>query len=315
MTSGRLTIRAIKEGSIGALKHQGSIDIPKHWVNEWLLHVIQKPASFLITDSDYVLTAEELLVFESGIAKMQAGTPLAYLTGQQAFWSLEFKVNEHTLVPRPDTEILVEQVLDWIANNIKSAKTQSENQNSLSSNVNDSTAAKPYQILDLGTGSGCIAISLAHELGLQSQDWQVTAVDYSKSALDIAQDNAILNHTPDVIFIQSDWFSALPKATKYHVIVSNPPYIDPVDCHLDKLNAEPLSALIADNKGLADIQKIVSGAVDYLVQGGLLAIEHGFDQGQAVQQLFTEAGLVKVKTVKDYGGHERVTMGQVAGGL
>lgn len=316
MPSGNLTTRAIKEGSIGALKHQSPIDLPKHWVNDWLLHIVQKPASFLITDSDYMLTAEQRSAFAAGIAKMQAGTPLAYLTGQQAFWSLAFKVNEHTLIPRPDTEVLVEQVLAWIAANVDADTfNHLANQNSLSNNLHNANPQKPYQLLDLGTGSGCIAISLAHELRLQSQDWQVTAVDYCKAALDIAQENAILNHTPDVIFIQSDWFGALPKETKYHVIVSNPPYIDPVDPHLNNLSAEPLSALVADNKGLADIQRIVSEARTYLVSGGLLAIEHGFDQGQAVQQIFTEAGLVKVKTVKDYGGNDRVTMGQVAGGL
>ena len=252
------------------------------------------------------------LRFAGGINKMQAGTPLAYLTGQQAFWSLEFKVNEHTLIPRPDTEVLVEQVLAWIEANVNVADTRSPNRNSLSNSLNNSPSPKPFQLLDLGTGSGCIAISLAHELGLQSEDWQVTAVDYSKGALDIAKQNAILNDTPNVTFIQSDWFSALPNDIKYQVIVSNPPYKDPVDTHLDKLSAEPLSALVADDKGLADIQRIVSGAIDYLVQGGLLAIEHGYDQGDAVQQIFTDAGFANVQTVKDYGGNDRVTMGELS---
>jgi release factor glutamine methyltransferase len=243
---------------------------------------------------------------------MQAGTPLAYLTCQQAFWSLDFKVNEHTLIPRPDTEVLVEQVLAWIAANVDWANSTDFKQNSLSNDLNDTNPQKPYQLLDLGTGSGCIAISLAHELNLQSPDWQVTAVDYSEGALDIAKQNAILNGTPDVNFIQSDWYNALPDEVKYQVIVSNPPYIDPVDKHLEQLSAEPLSALIADNQGLADIQKIVSGAVSYLVAGGLLAIEHGYDQGDAVQAIFTEAGFVKVQTIKDYGGNDRVTMGELA---
>jgi len=301
-------IKALKRRSY--LSEADGTALPVHWVNEWLLHIVQQPASFLITDSDYLLTAAEQSAFAAGIAKMQAGIPLAYLTGQQAFWSLEFKVNEHTLIPRPDTEILVEQVLAWIAANVEADTFKhSAKQNSLSNDSNNDNPQKPYQLLDLGTGSGCIAISLAHELGLQSQDWQVTAVDYSDGALDIAKQNAVLNGTPTVNFIQSDWYHSLPNQAQYQVIVSNPPYIDPVDCHLDKLNAEPLSALIADNKGLADIQKIVSGAVDYLVQGGLLAVEHGYDQGDTVQQIFTEAGFVKVQTVQDYGGNDRVTMG------
>ena len=309
---------ATDNASIKALKRRSYLSeadgtaLPVHWVNEWLLHIVQQPASFLITDSDYVLTHNELLAFEAGIAKMQAGIPLAYLTGQQAFWSLEFKVNEHTLIPRPDTEILVEQVLSWIAANVEADTfNHPVEQNSLSNDSDNTNPQKPYQLLDLGTGSGCIAISLAHELGLQSQDWQVSAVDYSQGTLDIAKQNAVLNGTPTVNFIQSDWYNSLPNQVKYQVIVSNPPYLDPVDTHLDSLSAEPLSALIADNKGLADIQKIVSGAVGYLVEGGLLAIEHGYDQGDAVQQIFTEAGFVKVKTVKDYGDNDRVTMGEL----
>lgn len=310
---------AISDASIKTLKRHSYLSavdgtaLPTHWINEWLLHIVQRPASFLITDSDYVLTAAELSAFAAGIAKMQAGRPLAYLTGQQAFWSLEFKVNEHTLIPRPDTEVLVEQVLAWIAANIDWAKSTAVKKNSLSNDLDNASPQKPYQLLDLGTGSGCIAISLAHELSLQSPVWQVTAVDYSQGALDIAKQNAILNGTPDVNFIQSDWYNALPDEVKYQVIVSNPPYIDPVDKHLEQLNAEPLSALIADNQGLADIQKIVSGAVDHLLAGGLLAIEHGYDQGDAVQAIFTEAGFVKVQTIKDYGGNDRVTMGALAG--
>lgn len=305
-----MTNNNLEDYSIKAIKRRQYDNLPAHWVNDWLLHVIHQPASFLITDSDYCLSDEELALFEDGIKKMQAAIPLAYLTGKQAFWSLEFKVNEHTLIPRPDTEILVEQVLTWIEANVSVVDTRSPNQNSLSNILNDSTPAQPFQLVDLGTGSGCIAISLAHELGLQSKDWQVTAVDYAKGALDIAKQNAILNDTPNVTFIQSDWFSALPNDIKYQVIVSNPPYIDPVDPHLNNLSAEPLSALVADDKGLADIQRIVSGARDYLVQGGLLAIEHGYDQGDAVQQIFIDAGFANVQTVKDYGGNDRITMGQ-----
>lgn len=314
MVSRNMSVSAIEEYSVKAIKRQQYNNVPTHWVKDWLLYVIGQPVNFLITDSNYVLSSKEAASFQAGIEQMQAGTPLAYLTGQQAFWSLEFQVNEHTLIPRPDTEVLVEQVLDWIATNIDSSNTNSENQNSLSKGLANSKLIKPLKLLDLGTGSGCIAISLAHELALQLQDWDMTAVDYSADALDTAKQNAILNDTPNVAFIQSDWYSALANDVKYQVIVSNPPYIDPMDSHLDKLGAEPLSALIADDKGLADIQKIVSGAVDYLVQGGLLAIEHGFDQGKAVQQIFVDAGFSKVQTVKDYGGNDRVTMGELVSG-
>lgn len=287
--------------TIRDIKLRQSYALPAHWVNDWLLHVIDQPAHFLITDSDYLLSQQQLSEFERGIKQMQAGTPLAYLLGKQEFWSLEFLVNEHTLIPRPDTEVLVEQVLAWIS---QQERFHHNSQNSLS---------KQNQLLDLGTGSGCIAISLAHELNKHDRCWQITAVDYSAEALQVAKDNAQLNVTPAVVFIQSDWFAAIDKEAKFDVIVSNPPYIDPDDQHLTKLISEPIAALVADNKGLADIEKIINGAVSHLSQKGVLAIEHGYDQGRAVYQLFEQTGFVKIKTVQDYGGNDRVTMGEWLG--
>lgn len=142
-----LTIRQIKQ-QIGQLMNgETNRQIPSFWPTDWLLYVIDKPSLFLITDEDYQLTESEQRRFYTGMVKMQEGTPLAYLTGQQAFWSLNFVVNEHTLIPRPDTEVLVEQVLNWI---------------------NAQPVSNPHKrLLDLGTGSGCIAISLAHELKRQ----------------------------------------------------------------------------------------------------------------------------------------------------
>ena len=288
--------------TIRDIKLRQDYDLPAHWVNDWLLHVIGQPAHFLITDSDYLLSQQQLSQFERGIRQMQSGTPLAYLLGRQEFWSLEFLVNEYTLIPRPDTEVLVEKVLAWIS---QQDRFHHKSQNSLS---------KKYQLLDLGTGSGCIAISLAHELNKSHQGcWQITAVDYSAEALQVAKDNAQLNATPEVDFIQSDWFDAIDKEAKFDVIVSNPPYIDPDDQHLIKLISEPISALVADNKGLADIEMIIGGAVKHLSQKALLAIEHGYDQGGAVYQLFEQAGFANIKTVQDYGGNDRVTMGEWLG--
>ncbi len=290
--------------SVTALKKANYASIPSHWVTDWLLHVLQKLPSFLITDGDYQLTEAEQQQFDAGIAKMQSGIPLAYLTGKQAFWSLEFEVNEHTLIPRPDTEVLVERVLDWIA----------QHKNSLSSS-NKEPVVTPYQLLDLGTGSGCIAISLAHELAtIYPKQWQVTALDYSTEALAVAKRNAQLNAVNNIQFLHSDWFSVLKdsEATDkplFDVIVSNPPYIVDNDQHLDKLKAEPLSALVAPDNGLGDIKQIADQARDYLVRGGLLAVEHGYDQGEAVRQIFNEAGFSQVNTIKDYGGNDRVTMG------
>lgn len=290
--------------SVSQIKKNDYGDLPAHWVSDWLLHVLQKSPSFLITDGNYQLTDAEQAQFNTGIAQMQAGKPLAYLTGKQAFWSLEFEVNEHTLIPRPDTEVLVEQVLDWIT----------QHKNSLSV-LNDEPILAPYQLLDLGTGSGCIAISLAHELAtIYPKQWQVTALDFSTEALAVAKRNAQLNAVSNIQFLQSDWFSALKRSEDtdqplFDIIVSNPPYIVDNDQHLDKLKAEPLSALVAPDNGLGDIKQIVEQARDYLVRGGLLAVEHGYDQGELVRQMFTDFGYDQVKTMKDYGGNDRVTLG------
>ena len=291
-----MTVEQIKQQ---AEKLATDAAVPQFWITDWLLYVIDKPALFLMTDADYQLSATELEQFHSGVTKMQQGTPLAYLTGQQEFWSLDFAVNEHTLIPRPDTEVLVEQVLHWI-------NTQPNVQS-------DSIANK--RLLDLGTGSGCIAISLAHELKLANKlkqiSWQVVAVDLSTEALKVAQHNAVSNGV-DIEFVHSSWYKALSTQGEqlFDVIVSNPPYIDEADEHLAGLLAEPISALSAPNHGLADIEHIIKYAPQYLQEGGLLAIEHGFDQGRAVHQLFIDNHFIKVKTIQDFGGNDRVTLGQ-----
>jgi release factor glutamine methyltransferase len=285
------TIRQIKQQIQQLTNGDTDNQLPSFWLTDWLLHVIDKPAIALMTDEDYQLTDSEVARFNDGVVKMQQGMPLAYLTGQQEFWSMSFSVNEHTLIPRPDTEVLVEQVLNWI--NAQPAQLNNK------------------RLLDLGTGSGCIAISLAHEL--KHANWQVVAVDLSLEALKVAQYNAVSNNVANVEFIQSSWYQALPiyDEPQFDIIVSNPPYIDETDEHLAGLIAEPISALSAPNQGLADIEHIVQQATTYLCIGGLLAIEHGYDQGDAVRQLFLDSGFESVHTVKDYGGNDRVTLGQV----
>ena len=284
-----LTIRQIKQ-QIQQMTSADTAMLPSFWLTDWLLHIIDKPALFLFTDESYELTECEQKQFDIGVVKMQQGTPLAYLTGQQAFWSLNFMVNEHTLIPRPDTEVLIEQVLNWINSQSMQASTK--------------------RLLDLGTGSGCIAISLAHEL--KHENWQVIAVDLSQEALNIARHNAVMNDVAHIEFVQSSWYDALSthESQPFDVIVSNPPYIDEADEHLARLVAEPISALSAPNQGLADIEHIIRQAGTYLRAGGLLAIEHGFDQGSAVRQLFVDNAFESVATVQDYGGNDRVTLGQ-----
>ena len=297
------TIGQIKQHIQQLANAAASSHLPSFWLTDWLLFVIEQPSSFLITDENYQLTDSELEQFYVGVTKIQQGTPLAYLTGQQEFWSLNFKVNEHTLIPRPDTEILIEQVLTWI--------------NSQPKSVDDNK--KPKRLLDLGTGSGCIAISLAHELNKsnpnsKAENWQVVAVDLSSEALKVAKHNAMVNEVADIKFIQSSWYDALSTQDEplFDVIVSNPPYIDEEDEHLSRLVAEPISALSAPNHGLADIEHIVQQAPQHLNIGGLLAIEHGFDQGLAVRQLFLDNRFDSVHTVQDFGGNDRVTLGQLS---
>lgn len=301
----------MKAATIGQIKQKiqqltnaaASSHLPSFWLTDWLLFVIEQPSSFLITDENYQLTDSELTQFHAGVTKMQQGTPLAYLTGQQEFWSLNFKVNEHTLIPRPDTEVLIEQVLAWINSQPKSADGNN----------------KPNRLLDLGTGSGCIAISLAHELDKRqpnnkAEKWQVVAVDLSLEALKVARHNAMVNEVAaDIKFIQSSWYEVLSAQDEplFDVIVSNPPYIDEEDEHLARLVAEPISALSAPNHGLAYIAHIVKQAPQHLRKGGLLAIEHGFDQGAKVRQLFLDNRFESVHTVQDFGGNDRVTLGQL----
>lgn len=203
-----LNVQQIKQQAATTAK---ALAVPSFWLTDWLLYVIDKPALFLITDDHYQLTASELDQFNAGVTKMEQGIPLAYLTGQQEFWSLSFQVNEHTLIPRPDTEVLVEQVLDWInaQHKINPANTQAN-------------TVMPKRLLDLGTGSGCIAISLAYEL--KQANWQVVAVDLSLEALKVATANAQLNRIDNIKFVPSSWYSELStKASQlFDVIVSNP---------------------------------------------------------------------------------------------
>ncbi|MBD7947377.1 peptide chain release factor N(5)-glutamine methyltransferase [Psychrobacter communis] len=298
-----VTIGQIKQKIQQLTNAAASSHLPSFWLTDWLLFVIEQPSSFLITDENYQLTDSELTQFYAGVTKMQQGTPLAYLTGQQEFWSLNFTVNEHTLIPRPDTEVLIEQVLAWI----NSQPNRNDDDN------------KPKRLLDLGTGSGCIAISLAHELNKRqpnnkAERWQVVAVDLSLEALKVARHNAMVNEVAaDIKFIQSSWYEALSVQDEplFDVIVSNPPYIDEEDEHLARLVAEPISALSAPNHGLADIALIVKQAPQYLNAAGLLAIEHGFDQGAKVSQLFLDNRFESVHTVQDFGGNDRVTLGQL----
>lgn len=258
-------------------------DTAKLDVELLLARSLGKDRTYLYTWSDKLVTEKEESTFKALFARRLKGEPVAYILEQQAFWDLELKTAEHTLIPRADTETLIEWVLELADALPECAK-----------------------VIDLGTGTGAIALSLAHEFPL----WEVQGVDVIPQAVELAQHNAILNQLERVLFFQSSWFDQVEG--RFDLIVSNPPYIDPDDEHLAQgdVRFEPKSALVADNKGLADLELIAEHSRDYLVEGGWLLMEHGYDQQSAVQQLLITLGYQHVATRIDLGGNPRITGGQ-----
>lgn len=262
--------------------------VEKHIRKQLLSEYLHVGQTYLITHDSEMVTAAIATQYFAALEELMAGKPFAYVLGKQSFWQHEFLVNRHTLIPRPDTERLIEAVLNHYKNSL----------------------SKPLDILDLGTGSGCIAITLADEF----ENSSVSAVDKSPEALKVAAQNAKRLGVNNIAFFEGSWYEPFMTAhadenNKFDIIVSNPPYIDPNDPHLAGLTDEPISALIADNKGMADICHIVKTAPQFLQPHGLLAIEHGYDQGEQVRDVFLSNGFDEVITVKDYGDNERVTLG------
>lgn len=251
-----------------------------------LCHILQKNRTYLFTWPDKILSSEQTEQFLQFFNRRKSGEPIAHILGQREFWSLPLAVNNSTLIPRPDTELLVELVLELFAGDVPQQKRS---------------------CLDLGTGTGAIALAIASE----KPDWQLVGVDKSADAVALAEKNRSELQFANVQILQSDWFAAIP-AQQFDVIVSNPPYIDPQDPHLDQgdVRFEPRSALIADNKGLADIELIIQHAWNYLREQGWLLLEHGYDQGQAVRDIFYARGFIQVETRRDLGGNERVSLGR-----
>lgn len=248
------------------------------WLLEHILNVSTLELKFR-TMRDLSVTQEQQYL--DGLMRLAKGEPLAYIIGSQPFWTLDLMVTPDTLVPRPDTEILIETVL---------------------------ALDLPYaaNIVDLGTGTGAIALTLASERA----HWRVTATDIYAATLEVAQQNAKKHGLQQVRFALGAWYLAL-STQKFDLIVSNPPYIDPDDPHVAKLKYEPQRALVAQQQGLADIRQIVGGAGHWLNQNGWVVLEHGYDQAEAVQQLFKDHGFINIQSVQDYGGNDRVTLGQI----
>lgn len=268
--------------AVQQLQESGS-DSPSLDAAVLLCHALDKPRSFLLTWPNKILDAQQLAAFDDLLQRRLTGEPVAYIVGEREFWSLPLKVSPTTLIPRPDTERLVEIALD------KAMQMEGD-------------------ILDLGTGTGAIALALASELPQR----QVTGIDLKEDAQQLAQSNASALNLNNTQFLAGSWFEPLAAGTEFALIVSNPPYIEKEDPHLTQgdVRFEPLSALVADEKGLADIRHIATQARDYLKDNGWLMFEHGFEQGEPVRELLRSLGYDQVATYKDYGDNDRVTIGQ-----
>lgn len=264
---------------------QNTSDSPKLDAEVLLLHVIDKPKSYLFTWPEAELNDVQLSTFKKLIAEREIGHPVAHLAGVREFWSLELEVNNSTLIPRPDTETLVEKALSL-------------------------DLPADTKMLDLGTGTGAIALSLASE----QPNWLITAVDYSEQAVALARRNQQKLELNNVTVMQSDWFSAVPNQ-QFDLIVSNPPYIDELDEHLSQgdVRFEPKSALVAPDNGMADIKLIIEQARQYLAPNGYLLIEHGYQQALLLQEFFAQMAYSNILTIKDMAGCDRVTMAQWQG--
>ena len=249
-----------------------------------LAFVLGRDRTWLYTRSDRRLTPGETAAYRTLITRRRAGIPIAHLVGEREFWSLRLRVTPDTLIPRPDTETLVEQALELI--------------------VEDELA----DILDLGTGSGAIALALGHE----RRRARVIATDLSCAALRVARSNATRLRIENVAFLAGTWYEPLADYARFDLIASNPPYIAAADPHLVRGDVahEPRSALAAGADGLDDLAAIIDTAPRHLKAGGWLLVEHGENQGEAVRALLNDAEFDRVTTRKDLGDRDRVSFGR-----
>lgn len=249
-----------------------------------LCSILKCERTYLYAHPEQEISNNETESFNKLITLRCEGQPVAYLTEQKEFWSLSFRVSQDTLIPRPETELLVETALKYIPSN------------------------STISILDLGTGSGAIAIAIASERPLI----KITATDTSDAALKIAKLNADSHQIKNIAFKKANWFDS-EDSKLYDLIVSNPPYINNDDPHLKQgdVRFEPLSALASGDDGLDDLRKIISESKHYLNNQAWLLVEHGYNQGEQVRQLFIENGFTSTSTIKDYSNNDRVSIGQL----
>ena len=278
-----MNIHAVLHEATIALKASNNSDEEKLEAQLLLEHVLTVNHAWLITHADDEINSETHQQFEALIQRRISGEPIAHILGEREFYGLAFKVTPGTLIPRPDTETLVEAALAKIS------------------------PSETTRILDLGTGSGAIALAIAKH----RPNANVIAVDASQAALSVSQENAKALNIHNVQFLLSDWFSTLTNQ-HFDVIVSNPPYIEQDDGHLKQgdLRFEPISALASGEDGLDDIRQIILDASAHLKPKGWLMFEHGYNQAKTVSILLVSAHFRSIETLKDLGSNDRVTFGQ-----
>jgi len=252
-----------------------------------LCHCLSVNRTWLKTWPDKILSLADAERFDQLFQRRLEGEPVAFIIGTQGFWSLDLSVSPHTLIPRPETELLVETALEL-------------------------DLPGHSQVLDLGSGTGAIALALASEY----PHWQLTAVDVQAQAVELAEQNRLAHQLDNVTIYQSNWFAGVANRqpqTKFNLIVSNPPYIEIDDAHLFEgdVRFEPASALVSGTEGLDDLKLVIGQSCGFLAAAGWLLVEHGHRQGPAVRDLFNEAGFVLVETRRDYNQLERITLGRL----
>lgn len=259
--------------------------IPKLEAEILLASLLDKPRTYLTAWPEVEITPDQAQNFQAMLERRCAGEPMAYITGLREFWSLNLEVTPDTLIPRPETETLVEKALKYIPKE------------------------KSIHIADLGTGSGAIAAAIASERPLCN----IIATDFSHSTIQVAQRNFRRLGLNNIQISIGEWCSALPSDIKFDVIVSNPPYIAEGDGHLahDGLPWEPQRALRSGHDGLDDINRIIRDTPRHIAPRGWLFLEHGFDQGDRIQSMLEDAGFSSIHTSQDLSGHDRVTVGQI----
>ncbi|MDX1481626.1 MAG: peptide chain release factor N(5)-glutamine methyltransferase [Woeseiaceae bacterium] len=256
-------------------------DSPRLDAELLLARAIDVPRSYLVAHPEDSLDPDAQDRFRASLEQRRAGMPMAYITGMREFWSLELMVTPATLVPRPETELLVEQVIGYVPRRGEA------------------------DVLDLGTGSGAVAIAVAKERPC----CRVVATDVSEEAVAVARENARQHDVANVTFVAGDWTEPV-RDQRFDVVASNPPYVRDDDPALESLAFEPRTALAGGEDGLRDIRRIAAEAPDVTKPDGVLLIEHGADQSEAVQRILREAGWTEVRDIRDLSGHPRVAFGR-----